>query len=238
VREGSCLSVIDSHSGSVLTLPNADLRTNGVYGQHRAATFSPDGKRMAYLRGGGATETIVVRELRTGTETEYPCPEHLIFDMRFDAAGEWLMLDLTDADDVPRFLSTRSSSSCPSRPEPITDWVRGSLRLDRDLLRVSDGTTVHDEDLVTPFGNGILVRTRTGSINFRAVHSLEERELVPNECSAQLLHADPTRGLVLVLCDDSPPASGSSEGGDRQSSSRTGTVCRPLGDAPVAYRSD
>lgn len=111
VREGACLTVVDTQSRQATTLPSADLRDDGRVGPHRGVAFDASGSRMLYLRG-GAKASLVVRELSTGAERVLDSGPGLVWSARFDPEGHGLEVTTIPSGKWPLFASTLARRRC------------------------------------------------------------------------------------------------------------------------------
>jgi hypothetical protein len=131
VREGACLTVVDTQSRQATTLPNADLRDDGRFGSHRGVAFDASGARMLYLRG-AEKATIVLRELSTGAETVLDSGPGLVWSARFDPEGRGLEVITIPSGKWPLFASTLAPRRCRGS---VSSFSMFGAALPRQLLR-------------------------------------------------------------------------------------------------------
>ncbi len=106
VTRDMCVHLVDTRSGHSVALRGADGRT-ALFGTHRAASFSPDGKKVLYIRTSGRDAVVVVRELASGRERVIDPGKGELSQAFFDATGRYVVMDLMveDADGDGRLRS-------------------------------------------------------------------------------------------------------------------------------------
>jgi hypothetical protein len=111
---------VDTATGKAVALRGADGRPgDAVSGDHRAATFSSDGKSLLYIKSDGPQSAVILRDLRTGSERRIdPGPGELSRAF-FDRSGRFVVMDVvardTDKDQLltlPRIATTLGSRRC------------------------------------------------------------------------------------------------------------------------------
>ena len=213
VREGPCLSLIDTHTRSVTSLPNADLReADAVFGPARAVSFDASGSQLLYLRGGVPREQVIVRDLTTGKERSLDPGVGNLWRASLDAGGAWITIETVDGPEWPMVTTTLASRIC--RGPPASYGVYGSRGTDlvkKRVLSVRSGQAQSIAGLVRPFGSNLLVREADGALAETDATGTVVRALVPAECKARVLHADGKRGLVLAACQAKRNAAGTLE---------------------------
>ncbi len=113
VAKDMCVYLVDAESGKATALKGADGRPGDpVSGGHRAASFSPDGKNMVYLKSEGDRATVVRRELATGREQRIDPGRGDLNGVFFDASSRFVVMDFVSHDlgfnpaEVPPLLGT------------------------------------------------------------------------------------------------------------------------------------
>jgi hypothetical protein len=146
-----CVHLVDTETGKAVALRGADGRPGDtVGGDHRAATFSPDGKALLYIKSDGARSIVVQRDLRTGAERPIdPGPGDLSRAF-FDRSGRFVVMDVvatdTDRDGLltqPRVATTLGSRRCRA---PLSSASFFGEIGDKPVQRVApvDGGAVRD----------------------------------------------------------------------------------------------
>lgn len=201
VREGSCASVVDTRTNQVVTLSNADMRDNGLFGEHRAVAFDAAGTRLLYLRG-GPKPTIVVRDLTTGGERIVDPGPGLVWTARFDPEGHGLEVTMIPSGGWPEIMASHAKWGCGHRETkyPLFNKLTPDGRL--HYLPLDGGPTLENNDLLRMFDGGWLLRKKDGSIALRDASGVEN-VLAPAVCNGVVRHADATRRLLVVNCENS-----------------------------------
>jgi hypothetical protein len=196
-REGPCLTVLDVSKATVTTLPDADLRGDLGEPPNRVA-FDASGRLLAYLRG-GQPPRLIVRDLATGGERALDPGPDAVHAVAFTADGRWLALEVG---------KTGVSGGWLDRPcrLPGSGGGEGFFLEDappptrRRWLPMDGGPAVEGRlELVTPFGDGLLLRDREGALVAQQP-SGQRRVIVPADCKGTLVHADPARKSAIAVC--------------------------------------
>jgi hypothetical protein len=94
-----CVHLVDTETGKAVALRGADGRPGDtVSGDHRAATFSPDGKTLLYIKSDGVRSIVVQRDLRTGTERPIDPGPGDLSRVFFDRSGRLVVMDVVARD--------------------------------------------------------------------------------------------------------------------------------------------
>jgi hypothetical protein len=178
LRQGK-LAVLDATTGIWTEIPGADLRDDGVpLGPHRAASIARRGEHMTYFRD---DETIVVRELATGVETDVKVAGARLWRVEVEPPGQWALVYAirTDSDKDgsltwPRVRTSLSDRDCRG---PIMSYSTGGWTGDKPdelWLELATGkiakargpgpapTEVEQPELGTHDGRPVLAIDRTG----------------------------------------------------------------------------
>jgi hypothetical protein len=127
------LSLLDARSGTWSDLPGADVRDDGVpIGPHRAASIARAGDRMTYFKD---DETIVVRELSSGTENLVKVPGARVWRVELEPLGHWARVYAirtdSDKDGALTWPSVRTSLSDRDCRGPIMSYSTGGWTGDK-----------------------------------------------------------------------------------------------------------
>ena len=190
-----------------LSALGADVRDDlGSFLNPRAGSFAPRGARFLYLRREGDHTRAVVRDLGTGGETVIESPSGELYRADFDASGEWVVLRVvtTDTNGNGRLEWPVPESKGPwmrcTGPLPrFSVWERAHDEPSTFVARRTGGTAVEAPGLVAPLSDSIVVRDADESL-VRIRENGTRTTLVRKGCAARLLHADASRGLILVTC--------------------------------------
>jgi hypothetical protein len=178
----------------------ADLRDEGSFGSHRGIAFDRTGTRMLYLRGGEKT-AIVLRDLVNGAETVMDPGPGLVLSARFDPEGRGLEVVTSPSGEWPHVASTLSKRRCRGAVSSFSTFGGTMPHTTLRYLPFDAGPVVDDEGLLRMFGGQPLVRKKDGALALRPAQG-PETVLVPKSCHGIVRHADATRGLLLVACDE------------------------------------
>jgi hypothetical protein len=207
VREGPCLGLVDTKARTITNLPNADVReADAVFGPPRVVSFDGLGK-LLYLKGGVPQNRLVMRLLATGEEQVLdPGPGNL-WRASLDSDGAWITVDMVDGPEWPATATSLAHRICRGAPMSFGVYGRrGMDRVSRRLLPVTGGASRSMASLLRPHGVNLLIRDGAGALVEVDAKGEAQHTIVPASCRGSLLHADPGRGLVLVSCYDSMPA--------------------------------
>ncbi len=178
VTDGLCVQLVNTRTGQSVALDGADGRAGDtVFGAHRAAAFSPNGKTLLYLRTHGSSSHIVLRDLASGSERVLdPGPGELASAF-FDASGRYVVVDLvaqdTDGDGVftaPSGVTTLSPRLCRGT---AASWSTFGAVGDKTKRRVASVST------------GIIRDRRPGETFEPAQAPAPTEELVPSGSSSR-----------------------------------------------------
>lgn len=209
VRREARLRLVDAITGNELDLSSLgiDDRADALpYRQHRSVAFDATGNRMAYLRGRGDAQTVVVRELTTGRESAIDPGDGEVWRVELDPTGHWVVLRVI-ADDTnkngrrewPAPEAPHTPLACQGPIPHFAAWIdRGDTPVTR-VARSSGGKAKTVDGFVVPLGNAFVVR------DDKARLLLEHRgtalaELSGNKCEGRVLHTDWVRKLLVVGC--------------------------------------
>ncbi len=201
--------LIDSRSGKRLDLGalGADARDDALpYRQHRVLSFDAGGTRLLYARRKAGKTRVVVRDLVSGAETLVDPGPGRLWRARLSPDGSQVVLRMI-VDDTNK--NGKLDWPVPARKNnpwrcqgPIATYPSWLSRGDEPTVKVapsSGGSAKVVPGFADPFGRSLLVRDANGRLNL-AHDSGDPEKLADDKCGARVLHADATRGLVLVAC--------------------------------------
>ena len=203
IREAGCLNLVDTVDGTATTLADADLRDpQPALGPHRALSFDAVDKRVLFLRVSARGDRVVVRDLKTGHETEIdPGPGFVVHAM-LDPEGESVLIDVATGDHLPRLITTLAPRSC--RGEALSYSVFGSDELPSAIVRriaSSSGGRARDvPGLIRSFGKDLLIRADDRSLVVADPQG-RRQTIVPAACNATVSHVDASRHVVAFSCE-------------------------------------
>lgn len=203
------LTLIDSRSGKRLDLSalGADARDDALpYRQHRALSFDAGGTRLMYVRRKAGKTSVVVRDLVSGAETTIDPGPGRLWRARLTPDGTQVVLRMIVDDtnkngklEWPVPQRKKNSWRCHG---PITTYPSWLSRGDEPAVKVapsSGGKAKIVQGFAGTFGGSLLVRDTDGRLDLQRA-SGDPIRLLNDKCGARVLHADATRGLVLVAC--------------------------------------
>jgi hypothetical protein len=216
VAQGGAAVLIDATSGTRVNLSELDAdvrRVRADYADHRTLSFDPSGRYLAFLRGGGAGSSVVVRALDSGTERAVAAGSGEVFRLRLSADARYVVLDALREDtnhngklDWPAPEEPASSSAC-DRPALLRFRSFGYQgrgdALTRAVVSLETGVLRDVPQLVTTLGSSLLLRETDGSLQLEQAG--KRTALAPASCGGRVLFADAERGLVLATCAPPPP---------------------------------
>ncbi len=120
VTRDMCVHLVESSTGKASVLKGADGRqANPASAEHRAASFSQDGKALLYLRSDGSNTTVVVRDLESGAEQRVQPGPGILTEAYFDASDRWVVMEFLERDtngdgvlSMPMMASTLGARRC------------------------------------------------------------------------------------------------------------------------------
>jgi hypothetical protein len=152
-----CVHLVDTATGKAVALRGADGRPgDAVSGDHRAVTFSPDGKSLLYIKTDGARSTVIQRDLRTGVERPIDPGPGELSRVFFDRSGRFVVMEVvaqdTDHDQLlalPRIATTMGSRRCRA---PVSSASFFGQIGDKPIQRVApiEGGAVRDAPVGPP----------------------------------------------------------------------------------------
>ncbi|HEY7371901.1 MAG TPA: hypothetical protein VIF57_06955 [Polyangia bacterium] len=204
MREGACLSLVDTQRRSAVTLANADLRDDdGVFGSHRAVGFDTRGERMLYLRGSSVGERLVMRTLATGREIEFDPGPGLLWRAALDPAGRWVMAEIVAGSRWPQVGTTLAGRSCRGAAMSWSTFGESdSAPVIRRWAPTSGGRMQEVAGLIRPVAGGMLVRDDAGALAMVAADG-KRTPVAAADCHGTLGDAEATGDALLVVC--APP---------------------------------
>ncbi len=190
-----------------LAAAGADLADDASsYTPHRALSFDPMGRRLAYLRQGPDGTDVVIHDLKTGSEREYPAGRGTVGRIAFEPDGQFVRLDVvtTDTNGNGRIqwpFPPRSDASgrCPG---PIPTYKVWQWPGDDARVRLLDLATSNTEDVdgfVMTLAGSVITRDEEGALVMRLPNG-KRRKISSKQCAAKILHVDPETESVVFGC--------------------------------------
>lgn len=171
------------------------------------ADFSPDGRRVVFLREEEGRAVAVVRELATGAERRLDAGPGELRRAGFTPSSEWAMAAVlardSDGNGVLTWPQERTTLAGPRCRGPVISSSHMGFTGDRPtyrLLPVEGGPPAELESVLQPVGPWLLRRGPQGELFVTAPDGSQRTEWVPASCRAILAHADTERRQVLVAC--------------------------------------
>lgn len=184
-----------------LTARGADPRDDEVtnaHRTHRAAAL--DERRVAFWRGDDRARAVVVLDIPTDREQVLPMP--LPGGYRLTLAGPWLLAHPLEPNTALEPTGTGTARACaqpaPARPRsPLPTWV----------ANIEAGTAAPRPDLVTTWGDDLIVRTSDGALHLESTAGARTL-LTPAACRAVLGASDDDHENFLIACEAQPDPAG------------------------------
>jgi len=209
VRGNDRVWLLDTRGGSSTDLTSAgfdDRADRLAYAPHRALSFDGSGARLAYLRRQQGKTRVTVRNLESGAETEVDPGPGAVWRVDLDSSGEWVILRVlvedTNGNGRLNWPVPKASADPPRCPGPVPHYDAWVDRGDTPIVRVArsgGGKARTEAAFVAPFGKSLLVREPGGRLLLR-LPNRTTKQMADAKCGARVMHADPTRGLVLAAC--------------------------------------
>jgi hypothetical protein len=200
LKKGDDLFVLDAKTNKQTKIPGADLRGYDarIVSRH-VIDFDAGGKMMLYVRRVGEERRVVVRALETGHESELRFGRREIWNAYMGGEGKWIVLDVLPDDQWPTALSDAAPPTCRA-PVAASMFIPGGRpsNVVRLWAKVGDGKAQEVAGLIRPFGDGFLVRDPDDSLKIE--RGRVRSEVVPSSCHGRLVHSDPARGRIAVVC--------------------------------------
>ncbi len=207
VKRAGKLVLIDAHAGTETTLEGADARDDGTpYAAHRAVSFDAQGSRLMFVRRRAPRSDVVVRDLATGKEAHVDPGPGKLWRAELSPDGQLVVLHMI-VNDTNK--NGRLGWPVPERKKndwrchaPVAGYNAWLDRGDTPVVAVapsSGGTARAVPGFVAPFGTAVLVRDENDRLLLDR-GSGARVELADAKCFARVLHADPSRGLVVAAC--------------------------------------
>jgi outer membrane protein assembly factor BamB len=203
IREGACMNLVDTADGTSTTLADADLRDpQPELGPHRGLSFDAVDKRALYLRASAHGDRVVVRELKTGRETEIDPGPGVVVRAILDPEGEFVLIDAATGNHLPRLQTTLAPRSC--RGEAASYSVFGSDEarpvIARRIVSAGGGRVREVPGLIRSFGKDLLIRAEDRSLVVEDPQG-KAQTIVPATCNATVSHVDSDRRLIVFSCE-------------------------------------
>jgi hypothetical protein len=216
VAESGGAFLVDAARGARvdLTALGADVRKlRADYAPHRTLSFDAAGQYLSYLRRTtGEPPHIVVRQLESGAERDFPLGPGEVVRLELSADARHVSFDVVREDtnkngrwDWPAPEEPAKKGRCEKPPLRFRSFAyqgRGDATV-RGVVSLTDGVVKDVPELVTPLGAGLLIRGADGGLLLE--RSGKRTALAPAACAARSLFADAERGLVLASCAPPPP---------------------------------
>lgn len=174
------------------------------------ADFSPDGRRVLFLREEKEGHVVaVVRELASGEERRLDAGPGELRRAAFDPSGQWALLSVLDEDtdkngvlNWPQAQTTLAPAHCRGPVAVSSFYGYKGDQPERRFRRVDgSGPLVDAQDVLQPMGSWLLRRGPQGELFVTAPDGSKRTEWVPAACKASIQFVDTERRQVLVACD-------------------------------------
>jgi hypothetical protein len=190
-----------------LTARGADDRHDALsYRPHRTLSFDAQGSRLLYLQRRGDSSRVLVRQLDNGHESSIDPGAGAVWRARLSAGGDWVVLQML-VDDTnrngrlnwPAPPATRNGWRCQGPIPRMNAWLGRGDQVVTKVGPSSGGRAELVAGFVAPYAEAVLQRPLGGGLLLRPRQG-RPRRLAPPDCEARVVHADVTRGLLIVAC--------------------------------------
>jgi hypothetical protein len=164
----------------------------------------------------------VVRDLKSGRETEIDPGPGLVVHAALDPEGEAVVIDAALGDHLPRLHTTLAPRSC--RGEAASYSVFGSDAAPVMVRRIAPATGGRARELpgvIRSFGEAVLIRQEDSSLVVQDAVG-QRRMVAPAACGATVSHVDAGRRVVVFACESDADQHGNA----RLSLYRDGTITK------------
>lgn len=176
------------------------------YTPHRGLSFGPFGRTLAYARHRGGVTSLVLRDLETGGEDDFPLDAEVIGRIGFEPDGQFIRLDVVTHDSngngrmqwpFPEAQGKRGP--CPGPIPHFNVWQWPGDDASTRLFEIATGKIRHVEGFVMTVGGGIVTRRANGELWLEQSNG-ERRRISSDKCGGRVLHADAEQGAVFFGC--------------------------------------
>jgi len=213
VKQADNAVLIDTSQGRRLVLEseNADLGEIGDTAlPHRALAFDTVRQRLVFSREAAPDGfEIHARSLADFSDTLVKKLNGRLWRMRTSHDSQWLVVERVVEDTTKNGRLDLPAPTVPSKPRchgPVRQfaaWLPTGDALTTTIISLATGHATDVDDLAAPFGARFLFRDRGGALWLG--DGKQKQRLANRECGAQVIHADPDRGLVVAGCSGPKP---------------------------------
>lgn len=176
------------------------------YTTHRALSFDPFGRTLAYLRRHTDRQSLVLRELASGGEDEFPLEATVVGRIAFEPDGRFIRVDLVTRDSNgngrvqwPYPEARGKRGPCPGPIPQFNVWQWPGDDASPHLFDIAAGQLRHVEGFVMTVGGGVITRKDNRELWLEQSNG-ESRRISSEKCSGRVLHVDAEQGAVLFGC--------------------------------------
>jgi hypothetical protein len=174
------------------------------FAELRTLAFDSSSEHLLYVRAGETGKRLVIRRLSDGSERELDPGPGVLWRVRFDPGGAFVLAELINEDsnkngrsDFPAPL-LNAPRPCSAGPGRYHTWVDRGDRPVTVLVPLNGGTPRLEPELVMPIGEALLLRDASGALFLE--RGRKRRLLEPAVCKGRIVHADAMRELFIVGC--------------------------------------
>jgi hypothetical protein len=157
-----------------------------------------------YVRAVESGKRIVIRTLSDGSERQLDPGPGVIWRVRFDPGGAFVVAELIQEDsnkngraDFPAPL-LKAPRPCHAGPGRYHTWVDRGDRPVTVLVPLDGTAPLLEPELVMPIREALLLRDASGALLLQRAG--KKRVLSPAACKGRIVHADAQRELFIVGC--------------------------------------
>jgi hypothetical protein len=200
--------LLDMETEQVESLGSLDLDTRAdvMPGDLRSVAFSSDSSRLALLIH-EQRPRVVVRDLRSGTNTEVIPAGDMVWRIGFDTSGQYVVLSevLEDSNHSGRTqwplpVRTLRETRCLGPIPAHAAYPSTGDRAQISIAPVQGGKSRLVPGFVTGLGSSLIVKSPSGGLS--AIDGSRVRTISSPDCNAQIIGVAPDHGRILTGCRD------------------------------------
>lgn len=206
-ERGGRVEILDTSTGRSFDMTSRDIdgaADRSSRAEHRAISFSPDDRRVVFIRRQKGRDSLAIMDLESGDERHVEVGDGRIWRVSFaadpDSVGVWLVREDKNGNgrlDWP-VPTLPPGSACRSGVQRYSAWLDYGDPATLELVRLNEAQAPRLRQGIATLGTGIVERTGDGVLRWTRPGQVVQ--LSDAKCGGTLLHVDPVRSLALVAC--------------------------------------